>query len=61
MRKALLLALLVAVVGHLVWHRLRRSKERVVVGFADGSSVALGPGSPERETLVQLAGEALGA
>ncbi len=60
MRKALLALLVVAVVGHVVWHRARRTEKRVVVGFADGSSMALGPGAPERETLLRLAGEALG-
>jgi len=36
----------------------RRRAERVVIGFADGSSTTLEVGSPERELLIEAAGGA---
>jgi len=60
MRKLLTLA----AVGALVWRFLARRRQHdaprvVVVGYDDGSTVLLEPGSPERELLVDAAGEAL--
>ena len=59
MRKLLALGAL----GALLWRFLARRHEppapRVVVGYDDGSTVSLEPGSPERELLVDAATEAL--
>jgi hypothetical protein len=54
-----LLAAVLAVIG--VWLLLRRRQdpEHVVVAWSDGSELELVPGSPERETLVAVAREAL--
>jgi hypothetical protein len=55
--------LLLAGVALLVW-KLRRRRgatrtERVVVGYDDGSSLALEPGARERERLLEIARDAL--
>jgi hypothetical protein len=52
-----------AAAGALAWRFLARRREtvipHVVVGYDDGSTVSLEPGSPERELLVDAANEAL--
>ncbi len=61
MRKLLALA----AAGTIAWRFLARRRQpaapRVVVGYDDGSTVVLEPGSPERELLVDAANEALRA
>ena len=61
MRKLLALG----VAGAFVWRLLSRRREppapRVVVGYDDGSTVSLEPGSPGQERLVDAATEALRA
>jgi hypothetical protein len=60
MRRALLLAALAALVLWLLRRRAAATASpRVVVGFADGSSTTLAPGSPEYDGLVTTAAEAL--
>lgn len=58
MRRAFLFA-----VGTLLAWRLLRRRGRTVaeitVGWADGSSIALDPGSPERERILAVAVDAL--
>jgi hypothetical protein len=57
------LLVLVAIAGAAWWVLSRRgttSPERVTLGYADGSSVTLEPGSPERDRLLQVAAEAAG-
>jgi len=50
-------------VGAIAWRVLARRRRavapRVVVGYADGRTVSLEPGSPERELLVDAARQAL--
>jgi len=61
MRKVVVLGLLAGLVAAL----LRRGRadtaptETVAVGFEDGSSTTLEPGSPERELILAAATEAL--
>jgi hypothetical protein len=54
-----------AAAGALVWRFLARRRAapapRVVIGYDDGSTVSLEPGSPERELLLDAASEALRA
>ena len=54
-----------AAAGALAWRFLTRRrgtvKPRVVIGYDNGSTVTLEPGSPERELLVDAATEALRA
>jgi hypothetical protein len=60
MRRLMWLALLAGVVLAVV--RRRRGKkgvDTVSVGFADGSSTTLDPGSPERELMLATAADAL--
>lgn len=55
-----LLVLPMAALG--MWLVLRRrgpDGRRVVVAWEDGSELELGTGSPERERLVEIAGEVL--
>ena len=61
MRKLLALAAGAAVVWRVVIRRRKLPEPRVVVGYGDGSTVTLEPGSPERELLVDAATEALRA
>ncbi|HEY7381599.1 MAG TPA: hypothetical protein VH572_10335 [Gaiella sp.] len=61
MRKLLLLTALAT----LAWRLWRRSRdagelERAIVGYEDGSSLVLDPGTPEHERVVAVAREALG-
>jgi hypothetical protein len=58
-RKLVALAVVAAIVWRFVARRRKPQEPRVVVGFADGSTVALEPGSPEHERLVDAASEAL--
>lgn len=54
--------LLLAGLGAGAWLLLRRSRagrERVVVGWDDGSELELPPGEPERARLLAVAREAL--
>ena len=54
--------LLVPMVALGMWLVLRRrgaDGRRVVVAWEDGSELELGTGSPERERLVEIAGEVL--
>ena len=59
MRKLLALA----AAGAVLWRFLSRRREmaapHVLIGYDDGSTVSLDPGSPERELLVDAATEAL--
>ena len=58
MRRVLILVVAGGLVVWLARRRrdsARRSAERVVIGFADGSSTTLEVGSPERELLVEAA------
>jgi hypothetical protein len=61
MRKAVFLA----VVGGLAWWLLGRrrgaARAGVTIGYTDGSSVTLEPGSPELDRLLQIAAGATGA
>lgn len=61
MRRLFVLALL----GGLVWWFLGRRRSDVessaTIGYADGSSVTLDPGSPELDRLLQVAAEARAA
>jgi hypothetical protein len=59
MARIVALALLVAL-GWRFLVRRSRPEEAVDVGWSDGSSAALQPGSPERELLVEIARRALG-
>jgi hypothetical protein len=57
------LLMLVGIAGAAWWVLSRRgttSPDRVTLGYVDGSSVTLEPGSPERERLLQVAAEAAG-
>ena len=51
-----------ALVGGLAWWFFGRRREteqrRATIGYADGSSVTLDPGSPELDRLQQIAAEA---
>jgi hypothetical protein len=49
-----------AAVAWLLWRGRRDDVPRVVVGWKDGSEVALAAGTPQHERLVSLAGRALG-
>ena len=55
----------VAAAAALVWRFLSRRREtvapRVVIGYGDGTTVTLEPGSPGRERLVDAAKDALHA
>jgi hypothetical protein len=53
--------LLLAGIAYAAWKRYagRGPDEKAVVSFADGSSVALEPGSPDFERLAALARSAL--
>jgi hypothetical protein len=59
MRKLLALA---ALVGGIFWLLRRRnaSVPRAAIGYADGSSLSLEPGSPELDRLTAAARRALG-
>ena len=59
MRRLLALAAAGAVVWRLLTRRCERPAPRVVIGYDDGSTLSLEPGSPERELLVDAAAEAL--
>ena len=52
-----------ALVGGLAWWFVGRRRSEVersaTIGYADGSSVTLDPGSPELDRLLQIAGEAV--
>ena len=61
MRKLLALAAASAVLLRFLSRCRRSSVTRVVVGYDDGSTVTLEPGSPERELLVDAANEAFRA
>ena len=61
MRKLLALAAGAAVVWRAVARRHTPPEPRVVIGYGDGSTLTLEPGSPERELLVDAAAEALRA
>ncbi len=61
MRKLLALAAGAAVVWRAVARRHKPPEPRVVIGYGDGSTLTLEPGSPERELLVDAAAEALRA
>ena len=61
MRKLLALAAAAAIAWRVVARRRQAPEPRVVVGYDDGSTVTLEPGSPERELLVAAASEALRA
>lgn len=55
-------AFLFAIGTLLAWRLLRRrgrTVAEVTVGWADGSSVTLDPGSPERERILALAADEL--
>jgi hypothetical protein len=54
--------LLLALVGLLVWRLLRRrgAGEAAVVGWADGSSMAVEDGAPEHDRLVAAARAVVG-
>lgn len=60
--RRLVLATVLGVLAVWLVRRLRGAEperaERVVIGFADGSSTALEVGSPERELLIEAAGAA---
>jgi len=59
MRKLLALAAAGALAWRLLWRRRAAPAPRVVIGYEDGSTVSLEPGSPERELLVDAAIETL--
>ena len=59
MRKLVALVAGAAVVWRVVARRRKAPEPRVVVGYGDGTTVTLEPGSPERELLVDAAAEAL--
>ena len=59
MRKLVALVAGAAVVWRVVTRRRKPPEPRVVVGYGDGTTVTLEPGSPERELLVDAAAEAL--
>jgi hypothetical protein len=60
MRRLLWLAVLAGVAFLLFRRRAASGKgDTVSVGFADGSSTTLEPGSPERELILATAAEAL--
>ncbi len=59
MRRLLALAAVAALSWKLLTRRRLAPAPRVVVGYTDGSTVVLEPGSPERELLVDAALEAL--
>jgi hypothetical protein len=58
-RRLLALIAAGAVVWRVVTRRPAHIAPRVVVGYDDGSTTVLEPGSPERELLVDAANEAL--
>lgn len=56
------LLLLLAAAGLAVWVRSRhraRDADRVTIGYADGSAIALAPGEAARDALIGLARETL--
>jgi hypothetical protein len=61
MRKLLLLTALALLVWRL-WRRRRDAGElgRAIVGYVDGSSLVLDPGTPEHDRVLAVAREALG-
>ncbi len=59
MRSVLAFGALAALIWRLVARRRQSPAPRVVIGYADGSTVSLEPGSPERELLVDAASEVL--
>jgi hypothetical protein len=59
MRRLLALATAGALVWRFLSRRFHTMTPRVVVGYEDGSTATLEPGSPERELLVDAANEAL--
>jgi hypothetical protein len=60
MRRVLWLAVLAGVAALLLRRRGASGKgDSVALGFADGSSTTLEPGSPEREMILATAAEAL--
>ena len=61
MRRAASLAVLVALAWWLVRRRRGAPESGATIGYADGSSVSLEPGSPELDRLLQVAAEAAGA
>ncbi len=61
MRKLLSLAALAAVVWWFVGRRRSSAHETATIGYADGSSVTLEPGSPELERLLLVATRATAA
>jgi hypothetical protein len=56
----LVLIALAAAAAWLLWRRRRESASRVHVAWRDGAELALGPGTPEHDRLVSLAGRMLG-
>jgi hypothetical protein len=58
MRRLLSLAAIGAAVWWLLGRRSKPSTARVTIGYADGSSVTLDAGSPERDRLAAIAAEA---
>jgi hypothetical protein len=58
-RRLLALGAAGAVVWRLVSRRRGQATAHVLVGYDDGSTLSLDPGSPERELLVDAASEAL--
>ena len=58
-RRLLALAAAGAVVWRVLSRRRAQTAAQVVVGYDDGFTVSLEPGSPERELLVDAANEAL--
>ena len=61
MRRLLSLAAIGAAVWWLLGRRSKPSTDRVTIGYADGSSVTLDPGSPELDRLTSIAAEATAA
>jgi hypothetical protein len=59
MRRLVVLAAGAAILWRLISRRGRAATAQVVVGYADGSSVTLEPGSPTHDALVGAATEAL--
>jgi hypothetical protein len=58
MRRLLALAAIGAAAWWLIGRREKASTTRVVIGYADGSSVMLDEGSPELDRLASIAVEA---
>jgi hypothetical protein len=59
MRKLLLLAGLAALAWRVLRRRSHVAAEQVIVGYEDGSAVALDAAAPERSRFLALAREAL--